>query len=135
MQPSKTAQDAYKDHELHEKVERALRELADLRQDARRKIPSYIDEFNTQTTGTVLDVPARCQNMYRAASLTIYVGGAGGATVTIGPRSFVVPSGLTYLPDLEWLIRQSDKRNITAQASGLLFMEITGEETADQYGW
>lgn len=97
-----------------------------------KALPKYIDEYDSQPSGTTLNVPPKTRNIERITSIFAYAA-TGPVTLTLGDRTIPLSVGLTEIDNKSFLLKYTDKRTLTTGgAAGLLFLELMGEAMGDQ---
>lgn len=112
------------------KIERLITHL-------QRQIPVYVDERLYMQNSTLLTLQPQSQNLELITFIFAVVTASGGATLTLGNRTILLPTGNTTLQcgqgsESGWILNNGDVRQISQNVAGLLGLELSGIEIPDK---
>jgi hypothetical protein len=120
-------------HELNTLLHQHIKGIEDLKKQLLTKMVVSVDEFYYATANqTSVTLQPQSYNLEEIHTLIAYVGQAGGATLTLGARTWPLAQGTTFWYGLKLRITNSDVRTLVATTAGQMSLELMGIEVPDK---
>lgn len=123
------------DHDqLLKTLQQRLYQLESTIKKLQRDIPIFVDESLYMQNSATLTLLPQSQNLELITTIIAIVTSAGGATLTLGRRTFPLGQGnlVIQLPGNGMLLNNGDTRQLVQSSAGLLGLELLGVELPDK---